>query len=112
MLYIYLMKSKKSKVLKLIKSVIARKNPKADVILFGSRARGQEDSNSDWDILILVDDPVVSIEQEKEYREELFDVELEMGEPISTFVLSKKDWETRYSVTPLYQNVKREGILL
>lgn len=106
------MNPKKVKVLKLIKSAIEQKNPKADVILFGSQARGKGGSKSDWDILILVDDPMVSRETEKEYREQLFDVELEIGEPISTLVLSKKEWETRHSITPLYQNVKKEGILL
>ena len=49
---------------------------------------------------------------EKEFRDELFEIELEIGEPISTFVFSKSDWESRHAVTPLYQSVKREGIQL
>jgi len=81
-------------------------------MLFGSRARGNATTNSDWDILILLNSPKVTRDKEKEYREELFEVELETGEPISTFVFSKNEWESKHSVTPLYQNVKTDGILL
>lgn len=99
-------------VLELIKSKIGRKNPSAEIILFGSRARGQENKNSDWDIMILLNTPHVNRSTEREYREEIFEVELETGEPISTFVFSKQDWENKYSITPLFQNIQKEGIHL
>lgn len=88
------------RIANLIKSAINNKNPQAEVILFGSFARGQESKDSDWDILILLNIPHADRKTEKEYREELFDVELETGQPISTFVYSKQDWETRHSGTP------------
>jgi predicted nucleotidyltransferase len=53
------MDKNKQQILKLIKSAINRKNPEAEVILFGSRAREQENKNSDWDILILLNTPYV-----------------------------------------------------
>jgi predicted nucleotidyltransferase len=96
----------------LIRTKIHQKNPDAEIILFGSHARGDSNSNSDWDILILLNNLKVDRKLEKEYREELFGVELEVGEPISTLVFSKKDWETKHSITPLYINVKRDGIVL
>ena len=99
-------------MLNLIRSAIHEKNPEAEVILFGSRARGQENKVSDWDILILLNTPQVDRETEKEYRDALFDVALETGEAISTFVFSKQEWETKYSITPLFQNVQKEGIRL
>lgn len=98
--------------LTLIKSAIYRKNPEAEVILFGSRARGQENRTSDWDILILLNTSHVDRNTEKAYRDALFDVALETGEAISTFVFSKQEWETKYAITPLFQNVQKEGILL
>ena len=88
------------------------KDPDAEIILFGSHARGDARQDSDWDILILLNKPTVSRTMEKEFREELFDVELETGQPISTFVFSKNDWEDKHSITPLYQNIKKEGIRL
>ncbi|MCD4774254.1 MAG: nucleotidyltransferase domain-containing protein [Bacteroidales bacterium] len=106
------MNNKEKHIVKLIKSRIYQKNPDAEVILFGSHARGEAQTDSDWDILILLNNLNVDRKTEKEYREELFDIELEIGEPISTFVFSRNDWETRHSITPLYQNIKQEGISL
>jgi uncharacterized protein len=106
------MNKKENYIITLIKNKIHNKNPKAEIILFGSHARGEAHNESDWDILILLAKSQIDRCTEKEYREELFDIELEIGEPISTFVFSKNDWETKHSITPLYQNIKREGILV
>lgn len=99
-------------IIELIKARISKKDSNAEIILFGSRARGEENINSDWDILILLNIPYVNRKIEKEYREEIFEVELETGEPISTLVFSKQDWINRHSFTPLFENIQREGIFL
>ena len=106
------MDEKERNIIQLIKARIKQKNPFADVILFGSHARGQSHKDSDWDILILLNQPNVNRLIEKEYRDELFDIELEIGEPISSFIFSKSDWEQKHEITPLYQNIKKEGIYL
>lgn len=106
------MSTNEKHIIDLIKQRIHQKNPLAEIVLFGSHARGDARSNSDWDILILLNKAHVNRSLEKAYRKELFDVELEIGEPISTFVFSKKDWETRHLNTPFYENVKRDGIPL
>ena len=106
------MNQKEIDITQKIKARIRQKNPLADIVLYGSHARGQSHKDSDWDILILLNQPNVNRLVEKEYRDELYDIELEIGEPISTFVFSKIDWEQKYQMTPLYQNVKREGIRL
>jgi hypothetical protein len=49
---------------------------------------------------------------EQIYRHHLFEIEFETGAPISVFVYSKQDWEEKYSVTPLYKSIKKEGILI
>lgn len=100
------------KIAKQIRTAVSKKNPNAEVILFGSRARGKENMKSDWDILILLNSPSVDRNTEKEYREELFGVELETGQPISTFVFSKNEWQTKFSVTPLFKNIQKDGIRL
>jgi predicted nucleotidyltransferase len=104
------MEKYKNHIINLIKNKIHRKNPEAQIILYGSRARGDFNKYSDWDILILLNESIVDKKKEMEYREEIFDIELETGESISTFVFSKKDWENKYSITPLYDNIKKEGI--
>jgi uncharacterized protein len=95
-----------------IKKTVQKVDAEAKVILYGSRARGNSSNGSDWDILVLLNKPHVSFKDEQNIRHKLFDVELETGESISTFVYSANDWNTRLSVTPLYHNVKKEGIYL
>jgi len=95
-----------------IKNVILREDANARVILYGSRARGTQAKESDWDILVLVNKPLVTFRDEQNIRHKLFDIELETGESISTFVYSLSDWNTRLSATALYHNVEREGVYL
>ncbi|MFP4622537.1 MAG: nucleotidyltransferase domain-containing protein [Bacteroidales bacterium] len=82
------MKTKTNKISGLIRRYIDTIDPKAEVILYGSRARGDEHSESDWDILFLTDYPV-DRETENKFRDKLYDLELETGEPLSIFVILK-----------------------
>jgi len=92
-----------------IKETITNVDPNVEIILYGSRARGDERPNSDWDILILTDYPV-NISKEREFRNALYDLELETGEVFSVFIYFRKDWNGKQSITPFYQNVTNEGI--
>jgi len=106
------MKIVRDSMLSKIKSVIKQTDPLAVAILYGSRATGKAKKDSDWDILILVDQATVSLKKEQEFRHSLYDLELETGEHISTFVYSKNDWNTRQSITPIYRSVTENGIIL
>ena len=101
-----------SYIARMISTRIKKRDPRAEIFLFGSHARGQASDESDWDVLILIDQPKLSRSVEEIYRDEMFDLELELGVPISTFVYSKTDWETKYVSTPFYQNIQQEGIKL
>ena len=105
------MKTKTNKISRLIRRYIDTIDPKAKVILYGSRARGDEHSDSDWDILILTDYPV-DLATEKKFRDQLYDLELETGEPLSIFIYSKDEWQRKQRITPFYQNINKEGISL
>lgn len=111
-MYLYNVNNDEKNIAALIKSRILQKDPNADVILFGSHARGEAKRDSDWDILILLNQPHVTRLKEKEFRDELFDIEVENGEVISTFVFSKSEWNNKYSATPLHHNITRDGIRL
>ncbi len=106
------MTESRQNIIALIKEKVRKKDSTANIILFGSRARGEATKHSDWDILILLDRSSVDRLTEKEFRDELFEVELETNQPISTFVFSKSEWETKHFITPLYQNIQQEGIQL
>ena len=95
-----------------IKRIIKEKAPLAKVYLYGSRVRGTERDESDWDILILLSKDEVTNEIEEEITSPLYDLELDTGEVISPMIYSEKDWNTKYSVTPFYHNVMKEGRLL
>jgi len=95
----------------LIKRNVAEVDPNAEVILYGSRARGEEWRESDWDILVLTGYSV-DMNKEREFRNHLYDLELETEEPFSVFIFSKKEWESKHRVTPFYHNVLNEGIYL
>lgn len=105
------MTAKTQYISQLIRQSIHKVDAKADVILYGSRARGDERADSDWDILVLTDD-VADMQKESRFRDELYDLELELAEAFSLFVYSKSDWFSRQRVTPFFQNVTQEGILL
>ena len=105
------MKTKTKYISNLIKLNIKEIDPGAQIILYGSRARGDERNDSDWDILVLTDYPV-AIKKESVFRDHLYDLELETGEPFSIFVYSKIDWNTKQCVTPFYFNVTKQGIQL
>ncbi|MCF6297851.1 MAG: nucleotidyltransferase domain-containing protein [Flavobacteriaceae bacterium] len=103
------MKAKTQHISKLIRNTISLIDPKAEIILYGSRARGEERTDSDWDILILTDYSV-SLQTESKFRDKLYDLELETGEPFSVFAYSKHEWTSQQRITPFYQNVVKEGI--
>jgi predicted nucleotidyltransferase len=95
-----------------IKNQVIAKEPNAEIILYGSYARGDNTKDSDIDILILLDKDTISGEIERGVSYPLFEIEFETGKIISPFVVSRKDWETRHRITPFYENVRKEGIIL
>ena len=81
------------------------------VTLFGSRARGDADPESDVDLLLVVDS------ESPEFRSQLWriasDVSLEHNLVISVRVFAQERWaETRRLRLPFYRAVAAEGIPL
>ena len=104
------MTAREKHIFQLITRRIKELDSHAEVILYGSRARGQSRTDSDWDILVLLDREDVTLKTEQKFRHHLFDIELEIGEPISVFVRSRSVWESKYRFTPLYKSIKAEGV--
>jgi len=105
------MKEKDTHIATRIRAEIKRIDPKAKIILFGSRARGDARKDSDWDLLILIDSQNIR-EKEDLFRDKIYDLELDTGEIISLFVYNNKDLTSRHKITPLYRNIKKEGVVL
>jgi len=80
-------------------------------ILFGSRARGEAQPDSDMDILVVMSsaDPQVR----RAIRDLAVEVWLEHGLYLSTRVWSQAHWrELEALQTLLYRNIRRDGINL
>ena len=94
-----------------ISRAVHQVEPDAEVILFGSRARGSARPDSDWDVLILLEGKVTPY-RENTLFSTLYRVELATGEIFSLLIYEKDYWEDVLKYSPLYQNVGREGVAL
>lgn len=109
MIYICVMEDKNF-ILNRIVDVVDRTEPNAEVYLYGSRAKGTAKKISDWDILILLNIPVVSFDYETKFLDSLYEIEIETGEIISPLIYAKNEWLSRHYSTPLFTNIQNEGI--
>ena len=73
--------------------------PTAKTILYGSQARNEARSDSDIDLLILLDGEKMTLKDEESITLPLYELELKTGVSISPIVTLKKLWERR-PITP------------
>ena len=78
------------------------------LILFGSAARGTDTSESDIDLLVLLDGPVSVGEEIFRMSEAVYPVELDCERVISVMPADAGEYERGES--NLYQNVLEEGV--
>ena len=99
-------------ILYLIKNTVKSIDSTAVIILYGSYARKDNNDNSDIDLLILINKPNLTSQETKNIKYPLYNIEFEYGKIISPLVLTRNDWETKHRITPFYENVVSEGIVL
>jgi predicted nucleotidyltransferase len=102
----------KEEILQWIKKTILKVQPTAEVILYGSYARGDYHKDSDIDLLVLLDKDKITRDDTKDIHHNLYDVELETGIVICPLIYSKSGWNFRHPANPFYENVNREGVRL
>ena len=102
----------REKLLEQIRRAVREVEPGAEIILYGSRSRGDAIVESDWDFLVLVDGPL-SDDRTDRIRHRLYEVEWESGEVISSIVRNREEWHSSiYQAMPFHQRVQQEGIRL
>lgn len=97
-----------------VKEALLEIEPTGEVLLFGSRARGDAHPDSDWDFLLLVEGDVDHARRLRVY-ERLYALEGELGyqESLAVVVRSQSMWDSDwYQHQPFYQNVMQDGVPL
>ena len=83
--------------------------PNDRMILFGSQARGDARSDSDWDLLVLLDKEKKTFEDEDKYGYPFTELGWNYGVAINSILYTNKQWE-QGKIFPFYENVMHEGI--
>jgi len=95
-----------------VKDAVTRLVPDAEVVLYGSTARGRRHPDSDYDILVLTG-PKLTSEEKRALQGAVYDVELARDVVISIAVCSREKWESSLLLgSPYRKNVIKEGIVL
>lgn len=103
---------KREELLEQVKQSVHEIEPDADIILYGSRARGDAHAESDWDFLILLDG-VVDDARTDSIRHRLYEIEWDCSEVLSAMVRSRQEWDTPlYQVMPFSKVIREQGILI
>lgn len=91
----------------MISARVHQTEPDAKVLLFGSRARGEARPDSDWDVMVLLNDN--SKTNRWDAVKQLFYLSLDIEQDINPIIYTKSEWNKR-SFTPFYKNVMKDGI--
>lgn len=98
-------------ILRKIRDAVRSELPDATVIFYGSRARGDAEEDSDWDVLALTE--TVDWRIENKVFSALYRVELEEDIIIGVLVIARDDWEYKiYDGHPMKKNVEKEGVMV
>ena len=107
-----LKKMEHAQVLDQIKAVAKQVLPKGSALyLYGSRARGDYHADSDWDLLILLDNPATNTKEKEDLSFAFVDKGWDIGEDISARVYTKDQWENGPR-SLFYFNVEEDKKLL
>ncbi len=97
-------------LLQRLKAKIVERLPLRRLVLFGSRARGDNEPDSDVDVLVVLDGPV-SHESEEYVRSCAWELSYENGVVIFPLVVARTEWEEGpASASLLAAAVGNEGI--
>lgn len=102
----------KDELLRKVKEAIHEVEPDAEIILYGSRSRGDFVTQSDWDFLILVDGHLDEMRIDT-IRHRLYEIEWESDEVLCSIIRNLKQWNSNlYRAMPFHQRVEKEGTKL
>ena len=100
-------------LLQKVKNAILELEPEAEIFLFGSRARGDFNEESDWDLLIILPGKI-TFERKSAIVHVTNSIEVKEGELLSRIYFSKDEWLNNKIIlgSPFYDNISKEAIQL
>ena len=105
------LKQKEKKAVIEASKLLREKFPVKSVILFGSKARGDDDKESDIDLLLLTTRPI-HWKERKAIIDALFDIELNYNVVISTLDITVSEWEKGiFTIFPFHKEIRKQGVL-
>ncbi len=81
----------------------------SQVWLYGSRARGNAREESDWDLLILLNQESITSRDEDAYAYPFVDLGWEHASAVSPQLYTFDEWK-KLSITPFYHNVEHDKV--
>lgn len=98
--------------LKELKGKLFQRFPDVEIILYGSKARGDFEKESDIDLLILMGSQITN-RLEEEITHLTYDIELKYDVVFGKIVENKDYWNSPLAnAMPLHWNIDRDGILI
>ena len=92
-------------------AILRERFPVEQLVLFGSKARGDDDPESDIDLLVLTNNRLTWQERDM-ITSALFDLQLELEVVISTLVVPEEEWnQGLYQVLPIRSEIERDGAI-
>jgi predicted nucleotidyltransferase len=84
--------------------------PVKSIVLFGSKSRGDDDPESDIDLLVLTT-RLLTREERHEISDLLFPIQLRHDVVISPLIVHAEEWESGLiSVLPIHAEVTEQGV--
>lgn len=106
------LKENESKALFELKERLLQRFSDAEIIIYGSKARGDNEEFSDIDLLILVESQI-NRKLKEEITEITYDIELKYDVVFGIIVENRDFWKSPLANSmPLHWNIDRDGVRL
>lgn len=97
-------------ILEKLRSLLSERVRVHKIILFGSRARGDAEPDSDMDVLVILDEPNTPAVRDA-VSESTWEAGFEAGVLVASVVFTREEWEEGPGYySPFAEAVRSEGI--